>query len=219
MKMLTQPMKKWTDIEMVEAVARHDVAMMERFYRDSKAYFRSHAGAFFLHDDQLDDIFQEAMVHLWREIETRRIEVCDGVLCRLVEGQAEPMTSNLYTFLLAIAKRKHWEQLRKNSRLQLTDEPAVLDALGRSRMSDDDTEVKELQETREGIVADAVLAMSDRCRQILTLFYYEHRTLDEILELRSENTSKVGLKTSKYKCMQRLREQVKERFARLHLSI
>lgn len=219
MKMLTQPMKKWSDIEMVEAVARQDVAMMERFYRDSKSYFRSHAGAFFLHDDQLDDIFQEAMVHLWREIETRRIVVCDGVLCRQVEGQAEPMTSNLYTFLLAIAKRKHWEQLRKDSRLQLTDEPAVLDALDRSRMSDDDTEVKELQETREGIVADAVLGMSDRCRQILTLFYYEQRTLDEILALRSENTSKVGLKTSKYKCMQRLREQVKERFARLHLSI
>lgn len=212
-------MKKWTDIEMVEAVARHDVAMMERFYRDSKAYFRCHAGAFFLHDDQLDDIFQEAMVHLWREIETRRIEVCDGVLCRQVEGQAEPMTSNLFTFLLAIAKRKHWEQLRKDSRLQLTDEPAVLDALDRSRLSDDDTEVKELQETREGIVADAVLGMSDRCRQILTLFYYEQRSLDEILALRSENTSKVGLKTSKYKCMQRLREQVKERFARLHLSI
>lgn len=212
-------MKKWTDIEMVEAVARHDVAMMERFYRDSKSYFRCHAGAFFMHDDQLDDIFQEAMVHLWREIETRRIEVRDGVLCRQVEGQAVPMTSNLYTFLLAIAKRKHWEQLRKDSRLQLTDEPAVLDALDRSRMSDDDTEVKELQETREGIVADAVLAMSDRCRQILTLFYYEQRTLDEILALRSENTSKVGLKTSKYKCMQRLREQVKERFARLHLSI
>ena len=204
MKMLTQPMKKWSDIEMVEAVTRQDVAMMERFYRDSKSYFRNHAGAFFLHDDQLDDIFQEAMVHLWREIETRRIVVCDGMLCRQV---------------LAIAKRKHWEQLRKDSRLQLTDEPAVLDALDRSRMSDDDTEVKELQETREGIVADAVLAMSDRCRQILTLFYYEQRTLDEILALRSENTSKVGLKTSKYKCMQRLREQVKERFARLHLSI
>ncbi len=219
MKMLTQPMKKWSDIEMVEAVTRQDVAMMERFYRDSKSYFRNHAGAFFLHDDQLDDIFQEAMVHLWREIETRRIVVCDGMLCRQVEGQAVPMTSNLYTFLLAIAKRKHWEQLRKDSRLQLTDEPAVLDALDRSRMSDDDTEVKELQETREGIVADAVLAMSDRCRQILTLFYYEQRTLDEILALRSENTSKVGLKTSKYKCMQRLREQVKERFARLHLSI
>ena len=29
-------MKKWTDIEMVEAVASHNAAMMERFYRDQR---------------------------------------------------------------------------------------------------------------------------------------------------------------------------------------
>ena len=76
---------------------------------------------------------------------------------------------------------------------------------------------REASEERERVVADAVLAMSDRCRQILTLFYYEQRSLDEILEIRPENTSKVGLKTSKYKCMQRLREVVRNRFAQLHL--
>jgi len=212
-------MKNWTDTEIVEAVAQHDAAMMERFYRDSKAYFCSHAGALFVAEDQVDDIFQEAMVHLWREIETHRIENCNGVLCRWSDGQPQPMTSSLMTFLLAIAKRKHWELLRKDSRLELTDDNAVLDALDRSRYAaDTETAAREASEERERVVADAVLAMSDRCRQILTLFYYEQRTLDEILALRPENTSKVGLKTSKYKCMQRLREVVRQRFAQLHLT-
>ena len=95
----------------------------------------------------------------------------------------------------------------------------MLDALDRSRYAaDTETAAREASEERERIVADAVLAMSDRCRQILTLFYYEQRTLDEILALRPENTSKVGLKTSKYKCMQRLREVVRQRFAQLHLT-
>ena len=212
-------MKKWTDIEMVEAVASHNAAMMERFYRDSKAYFRSHAGALFVNDDQVDDLFQEAMVHLWREIETRRIENHDGMLCRWIEGELKPMTSSLMTFLLAIAKRKHWELLRKDSRLELTDDNALLDALDRSRYAAAEAEKaeREASEERERVVADAVLAMSDRCRQILTLFYYEQRSLDEILEIRPENTSKVGLKTSKYKCMQRLREVVRNRFVQLHL--
>ena len=74
-------------------------------------------------------------------------------------------------------------------------------------------------ELRERVVSDMVLQMSDRCRQILTMFYYEHRTLDDILALRPENQSKQGLKTSKYKCMQRLREQVRERFAKLKIVI
>lgn len=212
-------MKKWTDTQMVEAVAQHNVQMMERFYRDCKAYFCSHAGAFFVADDQVDDLFQEAMVHLWREIETCRIQVIDGTVCRWTDGEARPMTSSLLTFLLAIAKRKHWEMLRKDSRLELTDDAAVLDALDRSRFAADETAAREASEEREQVVADAVLGMSDRCRQILTLFYYEQRSLDEILALRPENTSKVGLKTSKYKCMQRLRDIVRHRFLQLHLTI
>ena len=211
-------MKKWTDEQMVVAVASHNEAMMERFYRDSKAYFRSHAGAFFVTDEQVDDLFQEAMVHLWREIETHRIEVCEGVLCRWTQGEARPMTSSLFTFLLAIAKRKHWELLRKDSRLELTDDSVLLDLIDHSRYADEG-EAQEATEQREHVVTDAVLAMSDRCRQILTLFYFEHRSLDEILSLRPENTSKVGLKTSKYKCMQRLRDVVRQRFRQLHLSL
>ena len=211
-------MKKWTDTEMVVAVARHDVAMMERFYHDCKTYFRNHAGALFVTDDQFDDIFQEAMVHLWREIETHRIEVCEGSVCRWSDGKAVPMTSSLFTFLLAIAKRKHWELLRKDSRLQLTGDTAVFDTLDRGRYAED-TDIQEETEARERVVSDAVLGMSERCRQILTLFYYEQRSLDEILAIRPENTSKVGLKTSKYKCMQRLRDIVRQRFSRLHLSI
>lgn len=212
-------MKKWTDTQMVEAVAHHDAAMMERFYSDCKAYFKAHAGVFFVSDDHTDDLFQEAMVHLWREIETRRIQVIDGVLCRWIQDEPRPMTSNLLTFLLAIAKRKHWELLRRESHLVLTDDTAVLDNLGSSRHADSEAEASEAEEVRAQIVTDAILAMSDRCRQILTLFYYEHRSLDEILALRPENTSKVGLKTSKYKCMQRLRERVRQNFTRLHLSI
>ena len=208
-------MNKWTDKELVEAICRHDERMLERCYRDCKHYFVSHAGAFFVADTMVDDLFQESMIHLWREIETRRIEVRDGVVCRWNEGVAQPMTSSLRTFLMAIAKRKHWEQLRRQSNLVLTDDVAQLD---RGRYGEMPADVSE-DEVRERIVADAVLAMSDRCRQILTLFYYEHRSLDEILSLRPENTSKVGLKTSKYKCMQRLRQTVRDRFQQLRIKI
>ena len=212
-------MKKWTDIEMVEAVARHDTAMMERFYRDSKTYFKDHSGAFYMATCRVDDLFQEAMVHLWREIETHRIEVCDGKVCRWTDGQPVPMTSSLFTFLLAIAKRKHWDMLRRDSHLLLTDDAAALDSLSRERFAENATAAEDDEETKEKVVADAVLGLSDRCRQILTLFYYDQRTLEEILALRAENTSKMGLKTSKYKCMQRLREVVKQRFLQLRLRI
>lgn len=212
-------MRKWNDKQMVEAVAAHDVVMMERFYHDCKAYFKTHAGALFMTEDRVDDVFQEAMIHLWREIETHRIEVADGVVCRWNEGRLLPLTSSLLTFLLAIAKRKHWELIRKDARLHLTDDASLLDNLDGGRYAENGSFEHEESDVREKIVADSVLTMSDRCRQILTLFYYEQRSLDEILAMRAENTSKVGLKTSKYKCMQRLRQLVRDRLSRLHLSI
>ena len=209
-------MVNWTDQEMVAAVMRRDNIVLERIYHDCKAYFRHHAGAVFVTEANIDDIFQEALVHLWREIETRRIEFSEGRLCRWVEGQLQPMSSSLTTFLLAIAKRKHWELLRKQQHLLLTDNDLMLETLDSNRFAESDTEQTE-REMRERVVTDVVLAMSDRCRQILTLFYYEHRSLDDILALRPENQTKQGLKTSKYKCMQRLRDQVRDQFRRLHI--
>lgn len=201
---------------MVEAVNRHNNALLERCYRDCKSYFTAHAGAFFMSEVHIDDIFQESMIHLWREIETHRIELQDGAVCRWNNGELQPMNCTLRTFLLSIAKRKHWELLRQESPEILTDDATLLDYERYAQPPADETEGREMCER---VVTDAVLAMSERCRQILTMFYYEHHSLDEILMLRPENTSKVGLKTSKYKCMQRLRETVKAQFQRLHLHI
>jgi DNA-directed RNA polymerase specialized sigma24 family protein len=209
-------MSNWTDKELIEAVLRHDSRILERCYRDFKSYFTAHASAFFMSKALIDDIFQESIIHLWREIETRRIEIHEDDVCRWNNGQLRPMTSSLRTFLLAIAKRKHWEQLRIQAPLLQAD---VNDVLAASRYADTPPQDSSDEEVKERVVADAVLAMSDRCRQILTLFYYEHKSLEDILAIRPENTSKIGLKTSKYKCMQRLRQTVKDQFVRLHLHL
>lgn len=211
-------MQNWTDIDMVRAIERHDATGMERSYNECRRYFHTYAGAIFVDDADAHDIFQEAIIHIWREIETHRIEIHQGRLCRWADGELIPMNSSLLTFLMAIAKRKHWELLRTRQRWQLTDNDRVLETLDNNRFDTvpDDIDIAEL---RQREVADAVLALTERCRQILTLFYYEHRSLDEILELRAENSTKMGLKTSKYKCMQRLRERVRQRFKQLNISL
>ena len=210
---------RWTDADMIEAVTRRDNARLERIYDDCHAYFCRHAGAFFISEANLDDIFQESLLHLWREIETQRIQIVAGVICRWHDGEAKPMTSSFKTFLMAIAKRKHWEQQRRQQTesLDALASTEAIDIIATARyggqLPDDAAE----QDARERIVSDCILSMSPRCREILTLFYYEQRTLDDILMHREANTSKMGLKTSKYKCMQRLREMVQAQFKRYGL--
>lgn len=203
---------------MVNAIVQGNNRLMETIYNDCKRYFTAHAAAIFVPDVNANDLFQEALIHLWREIETHRIVVFEGRVCRWTDGQLLPLTSSLLTFIMAIAKRKNWEQVRRQQRWVLTDNDRVLESLDNMRF---DAQPDDVDETalRESIIADAVLQMSERCRQILTLFYYEHRSLDEILHLRPENSTKMGLKTSKYKCMQTLRRGVRKQFERLNLQI
>ena len=59
---------------------------------------------------------------------------------------------------------------------------------------------------KKEIIADCISKMSERCYQILTMFYDEEKNLDTILvELRSFN-SKDALKTAKNKCLNKLKE-------------
>lgn len=72
---------------------------------------------------------------------------------------------------------------------------------------------------RERTVYSCVLELPPRCKEILTMFYYDGLSLDEIMEERGEkNISKNGLKTAKYKCMENLKAKVKNSFARLKLK-
>ena len=48
--------------------------------------------------------------------------------------------------------------------------------------------------------------MSERCREILTKFYYEEKNLDRILIEIPSITTKEALKTRKHKCMTTLKE-------------
>ena len=157
---------------MVNAILRNDERLMERCYTDCRHYFVQHAGAIFVDEACAHDIFQDAIIHLWREIQTRRIEVFEGRVCRWADSQLIPMRSSIMTFLMAVAKRKNWEQVRQQQRWQLTDNDRVLETLDNHRYDAPQEDISET-EMRERVVTDAVLAMTERCRQILTLFYYE----------------------------------------------
>ena len=64
---------------------------------------------------------------------------------------------------------------------------------------DDNTDMLE-------VVSNCISKMPKRCNQILTMFYYEEKTLDEIMTEMPELESKNALKTRKYKCMEELRK-------------
>lgn len=133
------------------------------------------------------------------------------------DGRLRPMTCSLTTFLMAFAKTEFRETVRK-AKEDFFDELCGSQAIDRLQATAaEGTEDEE--ETKNRIVDECINAMSPTCVEILTLFYFKGMTLDEIIRHRGDkNNSKNGLKTSKNKCMNTLRKNVAEEFAKLNLT-
>lgn len=212
------PKKSLSDTNVIRELQRRNERVTETFYNECKKYFMSSYKAVFSREDIKEDVFQQSFVKLWTEIESRRIflDGNDHIQRRDRWGNIRTLTCNLKTFLIDIAKNDYRDWLR-NDRLKLEDEFEYFAHMVESRsaiMPNDSSD-----SLQEQIVANCVFSLPPRCKEILTMFYYDNMSLDEIIQVRGEkNTSKNGLKTGKYKCMKTLKGKVEEMYNRYNLK-
>lgn len=208
----------YTDTELIKLLQARDRKAEEWFYRTCKKYFMEKFDEVFFDQDRKQEIYQEAFIRLWTQIDDRTIIVKEGQMQRQrADGLYKPMTCNLTTFLMAIAKNEYREIVRDNREeyyAEFFDNEDNADVLISTWDNDEDAD-----EQKDRIVAECVTQMPSRCLEILTLFYYQGKSLDEIMELRKDkNSSKDGLKTAKNKCMNTLKERILSEFGRYHLK-
>jgi hypothetical protein len=194
--------KVLSDIEVVSGFQNDATDIESRFYKSCYRYFKeSYSSVLSFKSDVVEpeDLFHDSFLVLWDEMQSKKIHIRDNHLCRFdTNGKSRQMTASLKTYLMSIAKYKNFEVLRETE-LFGDEAPSLQDAIL-------EEEAPEL--SAENIVSLMVNALPPRCKEILTLFYYEKKNLDEILSIRKENASKEGLKTSKSKCLKQLREHV-----------
>lgn len=207
----------YTDVEVVEGLQACSRKMEDWFYRTTRLYFNDHFHEVFFDEDKRQEIFQDSFLKLWTEISNAKITVREGVVVRQQkDSMFYPMTCTLTTFLMAIARNEYRELIRDNKVVLV---PEFYDNAAMSDSSISPYPMEEDDETRKArLVDECLMSMSARCHEILTLFYYEGKSLDEILLLREANSSKDGLKTSKNKCINTLRGRITEQFSKYNLK-
>lgn len=200
-----------SDKEVIEGLQHNDHAVVRSFYLSCQQYFNDRRSGVFdfkgvAQDEQ--DLFQDSFLKLWQEIQARQIYVRDNYAWRTDRnGNDRKMSASLKTYLLSIAKYKNYELIRE-------EEVYVHEQTNAPEREDEQTE----EYTSEWIVEMCVNALPPRCKEILTLFYYENKSLDEILEIRHENQSYDGLKSGKSKCMKSLKDKISAEFERRNLK-
>ncbi|MCQ2113475.1 MAG: sigma-70 family RNA polymerase sigma factor [Bacteroidaceae bacterium] len=197
-------MKKYTDIEIVIGLQKKNSNIERWFFEECKDYFMNKFHEIFFDQDQREEIFQDSFLRLWTQIENKRICIDHNVVCRInKDGHCVPLTCSLTTFLMAIAKNEYRELIRNTKEIYLQDYYDVTPYNILPPCLEGD-----IDEARKQLVDDCLQQISPRCLEILTMFYIHGMSLDEILSVRKENTSKIGLKSAKYKCLNTLRDKV-----------
>lgn len=173
-------------------------------YKYCYNYFKqNYRGVFFVCDeDSANEIFQNSFIKLWENIESKKIYSKDGIL---IGKDDKPLKGSLLTYFMGITKLKYLEFVRNNP---------IKPNIDLLLNKDNEYNKAELIAIMYGhseniqleIIADLLSKMSERCREILTKFYYEEKDLDRILTEIPSITTKEALKTRKYKCILSLKE-------------
>lgn len=195
--------KQYSEAELVEGVFLKKKPMQSALFEMVKKYYYQHyKGVFFAQEADADDIFQNTIITMIQNIERKKIYAEGGVV---IGKDNKPLSGTLGTYFMGIAKLKFKEWTRSAGKeSNLTDISSGNGSLSdliitEEWYSEDDETIK------KEIVSDCISKMSERCRQILTMFYEEEKSLDIILmELPSFN-SKDALKTAKNKCLGKLK--------------
>lgn len=200
--------KSLSDIDVIIGLQKHDPKVEKYFFDTTYKYFDIHFTQLFFDPDSKQEIFQTAIIKLWTEIENKTIKIIDNMICRRQRsGEYCEMSATINTFMMAFAKNEFRELLRNRNDDNFED---IANSL--SKQIDFIDESDDTSEYQIQIIDECILSMSPNCIEIITMFYYQRKSLDEIMELRGEhNSSKDGLKTAKNKCMVTLRKRVNER--------
>ena len=208
-----KPISAEKDAQIVDGVFRHDRKMGDALYELCHDYYEENfRGVFIANEEDEKDIFYNSLETLLMKIEDRKIYAENGEL----KGKGgKPFTSTLTTYFMGIAKLKYKEWVRQHPigpHVDIETGKIKTDTeLYRDILYDDD------ENEKLSIIADCISRMSERCNQILTLFYYKEMSLDEILEEIPTYKSKNALKTEKNKCMNTLRESAKAIYKRFFI--
>lgn len=171
--------------EIERAFVHNDEQAIAKFYNTNfnkvRSYVLKNSGT----EQDAKDVYQEAFIVLWRKV-TEEIGFIKS-------------ESKAAGFLYQVSKNKWLDQLR-SSRVKLKTELSENGIYAEPESEEDEYEVR-LKEMK-----NALHKLGSQCKELLTLFYYAQKSMDEIGQNLKMNSA--SARNQKYRCMKQLRELV-----------
>lgn len=170
------------DTEVIARMSKGDETALDYLYRK---YYKMMVKLVVTNngsEEEAKDIYQEALIVFWQKVASGNLT----------------LTSKISTYLYSICLNLWRKELDRKSRFSSSekDEAEIID--------DDKAE-------RIKIINDCINALGDNCKKILTYYYFDGLSMNDIAEkLGYANTDTA--KTKKYKCKKRLDLLIKSKY-------
>jgi RNA polymerase sigma factor (sigma-70 family) len=176
-----------SDKEIVRRVKANDRSILGDLYvtneRMIAGYIKNHGGG----KSDIQDLLQEAIIVLWQNINAGRFEV----------------KSKISTYLFAIAKNKWMAEMRRRKKLEY-------ESAGLENKTDGNDSLDKIIEDEQKIrIGKALDGLNPPCKELLLLFYFEERSMDDIAGILNFANSNVA-KAKKYQCKKALEALIKK---------
>ena len=176
--------------EQIEKIKAGNLEELDKIYLEVKPKFFKYAQNNFIGvtTEEVEDIYQDSIVDFYNNIK---------------RGLLTDVSSSLSAYIIQIGKMKFIKLSDKKKKNNAITAEALNDL---ASTNDYDHKIDE-------IIKYVFSVASDNCKQILTLFYYDKKTMDEIAqELGYKNADTV--KSKKNRCI----SQISERITKMHLG-
>lgn len=206
--------KTYSDVQIVEAYQTSNKRIQQFWYDKCKDQFGKGTSKYGgLSEYDRADLFEDSFIILWEKMESRQVYILEERVHALSK-KGDSIIPDLLGYFMRIVKNKYLEMLHSGKYVVTVNEAVTSsnEDFFNELYWDDNPEVE-----KDRIVSGCLLSLPKSCLEILTKFFYENKTLEQILEERNENTSYDGLKTRKSKCMSNLKKRISESFIKAGL--
>lgn len=185
-------MKKDSDQILFNELKNGSETAFKKVYQENRQLFLNFAKKYRLVENDVLDIYQDAYIVLYENIRNKK----------LIE-----LKSSLSTYLISIGKYMIMNKLRKNKK-QINNESILTTVHEVDNTVESFDLVKEELTPNQQIMQKYFDKLSEKCKAILTLFYYQKYSIAQIMQAGNYNSLNV-VKSQKSRCLKTLKEMCK----------
>ena len=174
--------------QLIKAIQVNDERVLKMLYENNfhktKSYILTNSGSI----DEAKDFFQEAFVTVWEHVQDNKF----------VPKNQSALNGYLYT----IAKNKWLNHLNSARYRKTNSYENHVEAMSNKKTIEDDI-FNEENNNKIDDVASAFETLGDACKKLLSVFYYDSKSLRDISKLL--NITEASARNKKYRCLEKLR--------------